>query len=91
MLNKGERDSLNILSTAGETQYWTLQTASLLTQLGEFFLRRFLRRLDTDIDGVSVFWDEDVENTGEYDFAVHICESCFLKATHQDKHKCTCE
>lgn len=89
-LNKGERDSLNVLGTAGETQYWTLLSASLQCQLGEFYLRRFLRRLDTDVAGVSVFWDVDVDNSGDYDFAVHICQSCFLTPTHQDKFECTC-
>ena len=90
-LEARELENMNILATRGETQYWNVDAATLKTQIGESNLRAFLRKLDTEISGVVVWWDEDTEQSGEYDFAVRLCESCFFQHPHQSKPVCTCD
>ena len=89
-LNKGDLDSLNILATRGETQYWSIDAATLKTQIGESNLRAFLRKLDTEINGVQVWWDEDIENSGEYDFGISVCDAHLSPPVYNAKPVCIC-
>ena len=90
-LNKGQIDTLNILTTRGKTEYWNLDAAVLKTQIGESNLRAFLRGLDIEVEGVTVFWDEETSQSGEFDFGISVCDAHFHKLLpHQARPICTC-
>ena len=89
-LKKDQLDTLNILAARGEKEYWNIDAAVLKTQIGESNLRSFLRALDTEVKGVEVWWDEDTENSGEYDFGISICDAHFGIHPHPSKPICTC-
>ena len=82
----------NILATQGKTEYWTVDAACMHTRLDSLQLRAALRDADLFMDGVSVFWDEDTNQTGEFDFGIHVCDMCFQSCKpKQAKPVCTCE
>lgn len=91
-LNKLQRETLNILATEpGVSEHWTMDAAVFKTQTSEEFLRAFLATLDTEIEGVAVWWDEVIENSGEYDFGIAICDAHFGTPHPKNKSVCTCD
>lgn len=82
---------LNILADRQESSYHTLEAACLVTNMGSLQLRSLLREL-SEVSGVNIWWDEETESTGDYDFGISICESCFPNVKPAgSKPVCTCQ
>ena len=47
-------------------------------------------KLDTEINGVQVWWDEDFENSGEYDFGISVCDAHLSPPVYNAKPVCIC-
>ena len=90
LLNKSEIEELFLLGTRGKTKYWMVDAACLITGTDEETLNRLLARV-AEVKGISVWWDYEDENSGEYDFGISICDAHLFEASPHDRTVCTCE
>ena len=91
MILKKEFEALELLIDDKETSYWEMPAACLITGQSEAFLRQALNPANLEnIEGLSCWWDEEIGNSGDYDFAIHVCDAHYNKHADKDKPICTC-
>ena len=84
-------ENIRILGTRGETQYWKMDAALLVTQATRDDLIDLVKEIqDRKYKGVWAWWAEDMGQDG-YDLAIQICEACFIGMNPDVKPYCICE